>query len=158
MLDNLLQKLLEPVVMAMGYQLWGVERLKQGRDLLLRVYIDHQNGISVDDCGLVSQQISAFLDVENPIKGEYVLEVSSPGLERPLFFIEQFQEFEGEKVFIRLLRPQQGQRHFKGLLTRVQDDVIILQDGSDTQHHLRYADIDKAHLLATIPSPHRKSA
>lgn len=148
MLDKVLQSLLEPIVSAMGYELWGVERLKQPRHLLIRVYIDHPEGISVDDCGTVSHQISGVLEVEDPIKGEYVLEVSSPGLERPLFFIEQFIQFQGENVFIRLVRNQDGQRKFKGRLTAVEDNhVIHLVDEHEHEFKLPYNDIDKAHLL-----------
>ncbi|MEN9461286.1 MAG: ribosome maturation factor RimP, partial [Pseudomonadota bacterium] len=106
MLDTALQQLFEPAVTALGYELVGVERLSFGRrGALLRVYIDSPTGITVDDCGRVSHQISGILDVEEPIKSDYTLEVSSPGLDRPLFALEHYVRFVGKEVSLRLHRP-----------------------------------------------------
>ncbi|MDH5614342.1 MAG: ribosome maturation factor RimP, partial [Gammaproteobacteria bacterium] len=85
--------LFEPAITAMGYELVGVEYLRQGKQGLLRIYIDSENGITVDDCGKVSHQVSGILEVEDPIRENYVLEVSSPGLDRPLYTAEHFVRF-----------------------------------------------------------------
>ena len=147
MLDRALQTLLEPVVTAMGYQLWGIERHKQPRQLLVRVFIDHEAGITIDDCGKISHQISGVLEVEDPIAGEYTLEVSSPGVQRPLFFLPQFEQHLGDKVFIRLQRNQDGRRKFRGTLAQIEHDIIHLIDENNDVFELPYNDIDKAHLL-----------
>ncbi len=88
--EQQIQQMLEPTVEALGFDLWGVEYLSQGRHSVLRVYIEHEKGISVDDCAAVSEQVSGVLDVEDPITGEYTLEVSSPGMDRLLFKLEQY--------------------------------------------------------------------
>ena len=108
-----LHALLAPVVEALGYQCWGVEFLSQGRHSLLRVYIDHSNGILVDDCEKVSRQLSGVLDVEDPISSDYTLEVSSPGLDRPLFTLEQYAANVGEQIKIKLRSPFEGRRNFQ---------------------------------------------
>ena len=91
-----IQAIVEPVVTSLGYELVGVEFLMQGHSGLLRVYIDDEDGIQVNDCQRVSHQLSGVLDVEDVIKGKYQLEVSSPGLDRPLFTAEHFERFQGD--------------------------------------------------------------
>lgn len=141
-----LQALLAPVVEALGYECWGIEFLSQGRHSLLRVYIDHSNGILIDDCEKVSRQISGVLDVEDPISNEYTLEVSSPGMDRPLFTLEQFARCAGEQVKIRLRSPFEGRRNFQGLLRGIEDqDVVVLVD--DHEYLLPIDLIDKANII-----------
>ncbi|BCD84859.1 ribosome maturation factor RimP [Pseudomonas solani] len=141
-----LQALLAPVVEALGYQCWGVEFLSQGRHSLLRVYIDHENGIQVDDCEKVSRQVSGVLDVEDPIASEYTLEVSSPGMDRPLFTLEQFAAHAGELVKIKLRSPYDGRRNFQGLLRGVEEqDVVVLVE--DHEYLLPIDLIDKANII-----------
>lgn len=141
-----LQAMLAPVVESLGYECWGVEFISQGRHSLLRVYIDHANGILVDDCEAVSRQISAVLDVEDPISSEYTLEVSSPGMDRPLFTLEQFAKHVGEQVKIKLRSPFDGRRNFQGLLRGVEDqDVVVLVD--DHEFLLPIDLIDKANII-----------
>ena len=128
-----LRKLLEPAVTALGFQLVGVEFI-QGKNGLLRVYIDHENGITVDDCQAVSEQVSGVLDVEDPIKGNYTLEVSSPGMDRPIYTLAQFQRFVGQQVSVRVGRALQGRRKFKGPLRAVEsDDLVIEVDGAEVR-------------------------
>ncbi len=115
-----LEGLISPVVLSLGYEFVGLEYLPQGKHSLLRIYIDKPEGITVDDCGTVSHQVSGVLEVEDPIKGHYVLEVSSPGLDRPLFKLEDFERFSGHHVQIKLQIPLNGRRNFKGLLQGVQ--------------------------------------
>lgn len=141
-----LQAMLAPVVESLGYQCWGVEFISQGRHSVLRIYIDHANGILVDDCEVVSRQVSAVLDVEDPISSEYTLEVSSPGMDRPLFTLEQFAGHVGEQVKIKLRSPFEGRRNFQGLLRGVEEqDVVVLVD--DHEFLLPIDLIDKANII-----------
>ncbi|MES9957643.1 MAG: ribosome maturation factor RimP [Sedimenticola sp.] len=147
--DNVIE-LMRDTVEPMGYELVGVEYLSDGRaGHILRIYIDHENGISVDDCSSVSHQVSGVLDVEDPIQEKYALEVSSPGLDRPLFFKEHFERFKGGRVKIRLHEKLQGRRRFEGVLNGLQgDDVLVTVD--DEEFLLPYDLIDRARLVAEI--------
>lgn len=127
-----LETMIEPIVASLEYRLWGLELLSQRRHSLLRIYIDSDNGITVDDCEKVSRQISSVFDVEDPIKDEYTLEVSSPGMDRPLFRLEQYQAWAGSEVTIRLRAPFEGRRRYRGLLKGVEEqDVVIVADGHE---------------------------
>jgi len=150
-LDKSLQTLLAPAVTALGYELVGIERLSQGsRGQLLRVYIDSETGINLADCEQVSYHISGILDVEDPIVGAYTLEVSSPGLDRPLFTLEHFIRFIGHKVKIKLTRPLDTRRTFTGILQRVQGHhIVVVAEG--TEYSLPYEQIDKARLVPEEP-------
>lgn len=141
-----LQALLAPVIEALGYQCWGIEYISQGRHTLLRVYIDKDTGIGVDDCEVVSRQVSGVLDVEDPISVEYTLEVSSPGMDRPLFTLEQFADHVGEQVKIKLRSPFEGRRNFQGLLRGVEEQDVVVQ--VDNHEFLLPVDtIDKANII-----------
>ncbi|MGK7128703.1 ribosome maturation factor RimP [Pseudomonas aeruginosa] len=141
-----LQALLAPVVEALGYECWGVEFISRGRHSVLRVYIDRPEGILIDDCEAVSRQVSGILDVEDPISGEYTLEVSSPGMDRPLFTLEQFAKHAGEQVKIRLRSPYEGRRNYQGILRGVEEqDVVVLVD--DHEYLLPIDSIDKANII-----------
>lgn len=144
-----LQALLAPVVEALGYQCWGIEFLSQGRHSLLRVYIDHANGILVEDCEKVSRQLSGVLDVEDPVASEYTLEVSSPGMDRPLFTIEQFAAHTGEQVKIKLRTPFDGRRNFQGLLRGVEEQDVVVQV-DDHEYLLPIDSIDKANIVPSF--------
>ncbi len=125
-----LTRLIESAVVPMGYELVGVEYLSQGGGGLLRVYIDHADGISVDDCARVSHQVSGLLDVEDPIRENYSLEVSSPGLDRPLFGRRDFERFAGQRVSVRTRDRIHERRRFKGLLRGVEGgEVLVQMDG-----------------------------
>jgi len=127
-----LNALIEPVVTGMGFSLWGIEYLRSGKFSTLRIYIDHENGIHVDHCAEVSRQISAVMDVEDPITGNYNLEVSSPGMDRPLFTIEQYAAYVGEWVEVKLRFAFESRKNFKGVLVGVEDgDVIVSVDGEE---------------------------
>lgn len=131
---------------SLGYELVGVEYLSQGKKSLLRVYIDHEDGINLDDCERVSHQISGVLDVEDVIRGQYALEVSSPGLDRPLFTQEHFLRFSGEPAKIHLAAPQDGRRNFHGILRGVENGEVLL-DVEGTVIRLRISNIEKANLV-----------
>ena len=141
--------IIEPAVTGLGYELVGVEHLPQGRHSLLRIYIDSEDGVTVDDCGRVSHQVSGVLDVEDPIRGPYTLEVSSPGLDRPLFTAEHFQRFAGNRVKIQLRAPQQGRRKFSGMLHGMRDEAVVIeQDGEELA--LPIGAIEKANLVPDL--------
>ena len=141
--------LLNPVVKGMGYEFVGAEFIAEGKRSVLRIYIDRNDGISVDDCERVSRQVSAVLDVEDPIPGQYVLEVSSPGLDRPLFTLAQFERFAGYAAKIRLRQPLQGRKNFTVVLRGVSDnDVHFEVDGEPG--HVDFDDIDQARLVPDL--------
>ena len=141
-----LQAILAPVVEAMEYQCWGVEYVSQGRHSVLRVYIDHDEGIGVDDCELVSRQLSAVLDVEDPIGGEYVLEVSSPGMDRALFTLEQFAAYTGHQVRIKTRVAIEERRNFLGILKGIEDQDVVVQV-DQYEYLLPIEFIDKANVV-----------
>lgn len=144
-----LQGLLAPVVVALGYQCWGIDFSSQGKHSVLRIYINKEGGVLVDDCAIVSRQISGVLDVEDPISTEYTLEVSSPGMERPLFTIEQFALYAGEQVRIKLRSPFEGRRNFQGLLRGVEEQDVVVQV-EDHEFLLPIDLIDKANIIPTF--------
>ena len=121
-----LQVLLEPVVKALGYELFGVEFQRRRGNDLVRLYIDKESGINLDDCQRVSHQVSGVLEVEDLLPGHYTLEVSSPGLDRPLFEVAHYQRFAGEQVTIQLYEPLNGRRKLNGLLRGVHGTEVII--------------------------------
>ncbi|MCR6652266.1 MAG: ribosome maturation factor RimP [Cellvibrionaceae bacterium] len=141
-----LTEMFEPVASALGCELWGVEYMAQGRRALLRVYIDKEEGIGVEDCERVSRQVSSVLDVEDPIQSEYTLEVSSPGMDRPLFKLKQFEASVGEVLAVRLRLPFEGRRKFTGLLKGVENEEIVLEVDNE-EYVLPYESIDKANIV-----------
>lgn len=146
MLENKVELLLKPLVENMGYELWGCEYLAQGKHSVLRVYIDKADGIGIDDCQRVSQEVGALLDVEDPITSNYSLEVSSPGVPRPIFYIWQYQRYLGKTVHIKLYQPFQGRRKYVGIIHSADDnELVILID--DAQHHFPISNIVKANLI-----------
>lgn len=141
-----LTEMLRPAVEGVGKELLGIEYISAGNNSVLRLFIDHENGINVDDCAEVSRQVGAILDVEDPIGPEYNLEVSSPGLDRPLFDLEQFQAVIGETITVKLSMPSNGRRKFKGKLEAINDEtLIVVVDGLD--YELVFSNIDKANLV-----------
>lgn len=145
-----LTPLFEPVIESMGYELVGVEFLGDGGHGTLRVYIDRAQGVSLDDCAAISHQISGILDVEEPIRQSYDLEISSPGIDRPLFKLADYKRFAGMTAKIKLAVALEGRKNFKGRLQGVVDDeqVIIEVDGEDFS--LPFADIARANLVGDV--------
>ena len=119
--------MVEPVVSAMGYELWGVEHLSQGRYSLLRIYIDKVEGITLSDCEQVSRQVTGVLDVEDPVQGAYNLEVSSPGLDRPLFSLPQFARYTGSEARVTLSAKLDGRRKLRGKITGTGEGHVLMQ-------------------------------
>lgn len=145
-----IEELLQPIIETLGYELWGIEFFASMRPALIRIFIDRIEGyVSLDDCVGVSREVSAILDVEDLIAGSYKLEVSSPGLERPLFRIEHYRKFIGSEVQIRLFAPENGRRKFSGKIKDVTDHtVIIVATENDTERvfELPFEKIEKANL------------
>ena len=143
---NKVAQLVSPTVEALGLQLWGIEHSSQGKYSVLRIFIERDTGVTINDCEQVSRQVSAILDVEAPIAGEYTLEVSSPGTDRPLFTVEQFQQYCGEEVDIRMRSPIDGRRKFKGMLQDVVNRVVHIEvEGSSFE--LPHEEIEKANIV-----------
>ena len=141
--------IINPIVIDMGYELLGIEYVPSGKYSVLRIYIDCEEGIGVDDCETVSQQVSAIMDVEDLINGQYNLEVSSPGIERPLFVMAHYQRFLGHDVCLRTYRPIDGRRNFTGSIGSVVETSntieLVTELGSVT---LDIDLIEKANLVA----------
>ena len=147
--DQQIADMLQSTVAALGYELWGVEHVAQGRHSVVRVYIDGPAGITVDDCAAVSEQVSSILDVEDPIAGEYTLEVSSPGMDRLLFNLAQYSGYVGETVELRLRSAFEGRRRFKGILKGIEGDEVVIQV-DDHEFLLPYGAIEKARVQPRI--------
>jgi ribosome maturation factor RimP len=141
-----LTELLTPVVEALGCELWGLEYFSQGRHSTLRLFIESPNGVGLEECEKVSRQVSSVMDVEDPIVGEYTLEVSSPGLDRPLYKLEQFVRYVGEQLNVKLRSAFDGRRNFSGLLQGVEnEEIILLVDGNE--YLLPIELIEKANIV-----------
>jgi ribosome maturation factor RimP len=141
-----LTSLIQPVVEDLGYEFVGLEHSSNPKNPALVLYIDQAGGIAVEDCEKVSREVASLLDVEDPIPGNYVLEVSSPGLDRPLFSLAHFNQFTGAVVQITLFAPASGRRKFKGqILGTTDDQVRIEQDGVEVK--LEFGNIAKARLV-----------
>ena len=144
--EQKLTDMLRPAVEEVGKELLGCEFISAGNHSVLRLFIDHENGIEVDDCAEVSRQVGAILDVEDPISTEYNLEVSSPGLDRPLFEMSHFQAVIGETISVKLSIPLNGRRKFKGKLAAIEKDtLIVILDGDE--YELIFSNVDKANLV-----------
>jgi ribosome maturation factor RimP len=159
-----LMRLLEPPIEALGYELVDIEFAREGRGGVLRVFIDRRAGdprgghpgvepagvdaapgITVDDCAHVSHAVSQVLEIEDPIKGHYTLEVSSPGFDRILRKREHFERFVGERILAELKLPINGRRRFIGVLKTIANDSIVVEvDGQP--HSLPLERIQKARL------------
>ena len=145
-----LAPLFEPVIESMGYELVGVEYQLNGSYGTLRVYIDREQGVSLDDCAEISRQVSAILDVEDPIQQAYDLEISSPGIDRPLFKLADFERFNGQVAKIKLAVGQDGRKNFKGRLLGVVDSRLVAIEVDGERYDLPYADIARANLVGEI--------
>jgi ribosome maturation factor RimP len=146
MSNNKLNALLQPLVESLGYEFVGLEYLNMPKQSVVRLYIDAAAGVGLEDCETVSREVAALLDVEDPISGHYSLEVSSPGLDRPLFSKAHYEQFTGEEVAISLFAPQDGRRKFKGLLQGIEGNMVKVQvDGTD--YVLTFGNIAKARLV-----------
>ena len=141
--------MLQPAVEACGFELWGLEFFPQGKRSVLRIYIDGAEGVTVEGCSLVSHQVSGILDVEDPITGEYLLEVSSPGWDRPLFTLAHYQRFVGSEINLRLVAPINARRRYKGHIQAIIDNTIELAFEGQVIR-IPFAQIDKANIVPSV--------
>lgn len=146
-LEQKLQEMLQGAVEDLGCELLGIECQRAGRFMTVRLFIDKEGGVGVDDCADVSRQVSAILDVEDPIADKYNLEVSSPGLDRPLFTLEQFQRYVGEDIAVHLRIPVLDRRKWQGKLEKIENDMLtLIVDGQ--KQVLIFGNIQKANVIA----------
>ena len=138
--------LIEPIVEGLGYECVGIDYNPHPKHGLLRIYIDSPNGILVDDCSRVSHQVSGVLDVEDPIQGNYHLEVSSPGADRPFFKISQFERFIGSTINVNLFASINGRRKIIGRIEKVDGDIITLSE-SEQEFAIPFSAMSKARLV-----------
>ena len=141
-----LETLLTPTVAALGLRVWGVEYLGQGKHSMLRIYIDRDEGVTIEDCELVSKQVSEVLDVEGTLTSSYTLEVSSPGMDRVLFKPEQYAESIGETVDVRLNYPFEGRRRVVGALTGLENDEMVVQV-EDSEYQIPLSNVQRARIV-----------
>lgn len=145
-LEDKIEQLLKPTVESMGFDFWGCEYLPAGKHSTLRVYIDKPEGVTVDDCGSVSRQVSAIMDVEDPIANAYMLEVSSPGMDRPLMKPEQFKAYENALVQVRTAGSVMGRKRFKGKMVLVTDEGIEVEVDNEI-YQIEFGLIEKANVV-----------
>ena len=132
-----LNELIQPLVEDLGYEFVGLEYNSNPKHSVLRIYIDREEGVGIEDCEVVSRETAALLDVKDPIRSQYNLEVSSPGLDRPLFTAAHYREFVGKIAQVNLFAPQDGRRKFSGpILGADENSVIIDQDGTEVTLNL----------------------
>lgn len=144
--NSRLNNLLKPLVEGLGYEFVGLEYASAPKQSLLRIYIDSTEGVGLSDCEFVSREVASLMDVEDPIAGHYTLEVSSPGVARPLFTIEQFAQFSGEEAKLTAFAPIDGRRKFRGRILRAEGEEVRLEvDGEPVV--LAFDNIAKARLV-----------
>lgn len=148
-LTEKLQTLLEPGAQAVGFHIWSVEFVQQGTASVLRVYIDGPDGVTVEDCAAVSWQLSGLLDVEDPLPGQYALEVSSPGLDRPLVTPEHYQTVVGKRLRLNTYTHQLGRKRFNGQLLEADEEKIQLEVDGEV-YEIPYVEIHQARLVVEI--------
>ena len=141
-----LNNLVNSVVTGLGFQVWGYEYRPHSESALLRIFIENEGGVSIDHCTQVSRQIGAALDVDDIIPVAYILEVSSPGIDRVLFTPEQYTNYIGEAVKVRTRSPIEGRRNFKGTIESVGDNEVSVTVDNDT-FVIPFNVVDRARLV-----------
>ena len=129
--SDTLESVIGPTIRGLGYELWGIERQRKPHGLLLRVYIDHPDGITLTDCERVSKQVRDLLEAETALADDYLLEISSPGLDRLLFTVEQYRRYRSEAVQVKLRIPHLGRRNLQGQLVEADDKSVLLECDSE---------------------------
>lgn len=145
-----LRQILTSVVEAMGYEWVGMEFHSSHPNGLLRIYIDSETGITLDDCQRVSHQLSGVLDVEDPIAGRYILEVSSPGLDRPLFEAKHFERFTGSQARLQLRVLLEGRRKLTGCLLGMRGGEVVIMDNEGREWQVPLEQVEKARLAPEL--------
>ncbi|PWQ99106.1 ribosome maturation factor RimP [Leucothrix pacifica] len=141
-----LDQLINSTVVGLGFELWGYEYRPHSESALLRIFIEKEGGISIDNCTQVSRQIGAALDVEDLIPVAYILEVSSPGIDRVLFTPEQYHRYIGEQLKVRTRSPIEGRRNFRGSLEAATDTHVSVLVDNET-FEIPFDVVDRARLV-----------
>jgi ribosome maturation factor RimP len=144
-LKNEITDIIKPTIVSMGYELWGLSIGQQNNSLKFTLYIDSKNGINIDDCVKVSNQVSHILDIDDEFNAEYILEVSSPGFDRVLITQDHFEKYINEKVKMKLKWLVQNRKNIKGLITSVTSEHVVISDDKDN-YEIKYDSIDSARL------------
>ena len=138
-------ELVMPIIEEGGYSLWDVEYVKEGPDFILRVYADKEGGIGIDDCVAISRKLSDKLDEADMIEEAYILEVSSPGLTRPLDDISDYIRYQGEKIDVKLFKADEsGTKSFTGIIVSAEDGRVVFEKEDGTTSEYLLTDISKA--------------
>ena len=144
-MKNEITDIIKPTIISMGYELWGLSIGQQNNSLKFTLYIDSKNGINIDDCVKVSNQVSHILDIDDEFNAEYILEVSSPGFDRVLITQDHFEKYINEKVKMKLKWLVQNRKNIKGLITSVTSEHVVISDDKDN-YEIKYDSIDSARL------------
>lgn len=148
-IKQVVEEMLQPIMEQGGYELVDIEYVKEGSNWFLRVYVDKPGGIDIDDCGRISEALSAKLDEKDPIPTAYFLEVSSPGAERPLKKPEDYRKSVGKHVFVTTYEPVDGLKEFEGVLLSFDDETVAVQVGRK-KHEIPYAKVAGARLAVVL--------
>jgi len=138
-------KLIDPIIISMKYELWGLNIGQQNNSIKLTLYIDSKSGINIDDCEKVSNQVTHILDIENICNGDYILEVSSPGLDRVLMTKEHFAKYINKKVKLKLKWLVKNRKNIVGMIKDVNNNFVVINDKNDI-YEIEYDSIDNARL------------
>jgi len=138
-------KLIDPIIVSMKYELWGLNIGQQNNSLKLTLYIDSKSGININDCEKVSNQVTHILDIENICNGDYILEVSSPGLDRVLMTKEHFAKYINKKVKLKLKWLVKNRKNIVGMIKDVNNNFVVINDKTDI-YEIEYDSIDNARL------------
>ena len=151
MLIDQLKELIAPEIESLGFILWGIEMDAYSTDtgrMTLRIFIDHEEGVSIDDCQEVSQAVSAILDVEDPISTPYALEVSSPGINRRVFNVTQAKALEGFEVKVQLHQAtENNRRRFKGVILSVENEQILVKTEESEEIRFDFHNVEKMRVV-----------
>lgn len=150
---EIVSQLVNPILEELRLELVDIEYVKEGRDWFLRVFIDKETGVDIEECGIVSEKLSEKLDKLDPIEHNYFLEVSSPGAERPLKKHADFEKAIGKNVYIKTYEPIEGEKTFEGILTTFDGENVTLEIKVKTRKktiHIPYEKIAKARLAVTF--------
>ena len=145
-IEEKIAELIEPVIRDLGIALWGIRIIRNPKRTILQIFIDREGGVTVGDCEEVSRQINGVIDVADIFKYSYYLEVSSPGLDRFLFNLDQVRAYLGKSVSLELSLPVENRRRFRGILKNIDGDILEIEtDGK--LYQIAYPNVSKAQLV-----------
>ena len=151
-----IRELVEPLAESLGLNLWGIETPTTPRGFVLRIYVDSDHGVSIEQCKTLSKHLSLIFDVEDPLPGgAYTLEVSSPGLERPFFEIQQLRPYLGQKIAVKCRQVVHGSKTWRGILEAVEEQRFALRTETGTLS-FAWDQCSRIHLLFEGPVPSGK--